>query len=54
MQFAIFSHMLFASSPSLQGSSLIILSLKTSDVSSFSFHHFVLAILACLSLRARI
>nr|TKW13549.1 hypothetical protein SEVIR_5G109100v2 [Setaria viridis] len=52
MQFAIFSHMLFASSPSFQGPSLITLSLKTSDVSSFSFHHFVLVVLACLSLRS--
>jgi hypothetical protein len=33
--------------------SLTALSLKTFDVSHFSFHHFVLVILACLSLRAR-
>jgi hypothetical protein len=42
--------MLFASSSSDQAPSTKTLSLKTSDVSSLSFHHFVLAILACLSL----
>jgi hypothetical protein len=51
---AIFSHMLFASPSSFQGPSSITLSLKTFDASPSNFHHFVLAILACLTLRARI
>eukprot|EP00267_Zea_mays_P052496 XP_020405564.1 uncharacterized protein LOC100501495 isoform X4 [Zea mays] len=48
---AIFFHMLFGSSSSFQVPSLMVLSVKTSDVSAFSFHHFVFSILACLSLR---
>jgi hypothetical protein len=51
-QVFIFSHT-FVSSSSFQVSSLMTLSLKTSNVHSFSFHHFVLAILTCLSLRTR-
>ncbi|AQK72848.1 Regulator of nonsense transcripts UPF2, partial [Zea mays] len=54
IQVAIFTHMLFASSSSDQAPSTKTLSLKTSDVSPLSFHHFVLAILACLSLMVRI
>ena len=52
MLVAIFCHILFMSSSSFQEPYLITLSLNTSDVSSFSFHHFVLSILTCLSLRA--
>jgi hypothetical protein len=43
VQVAIFPHMLFVSFSTFHVSSLIALSLKTSDVSSFSFHHSVLA-----------
>src|SRR6266540_1315236 len=52
-QVAIFSHMLFASSPSSQGPSLSTLSLKVCAASPLSFHHFVHAILMCLSRRTR-
>src|SRR6266540_2720867 len=47
-QVAIFSHMLFASSPSSQGPSLSTLSLKVCAPSPLSFHHFIIAILVCL------
>src|SRR5438105_3110551 len=46
-QVTIFSHMLLASSPSSQGSSLSTLCLKVCAASSLSFHHFVLTILVC-------
>src|SRR6185503_2219255 len=49
MQVAIFFHVLFASSPSSQEPSVITLLLKSSDTASFSFHHFVLTALTCLS-----
>src|SRR6185437_10947393 len=48
-QVAIFSHMFSTYSPSSQGPSPSILSLNVCVASPLNFHHFVLAILACLS-----
>jgi hypothetical protein len=52
MQGAIFTHILSASSSSLQLPTLMAFSLKNSPIPPFGLHHFVRVILVCLSLWA--
>jgi hypothetical protein len=49
-QMQVANHTLFVPSFHFQVPCLMTLPLKTSNVSCFSFHHFILAILVCLSL----